>query len=164
MKSRFIKCLKWLAGGITLFVLLIVGIGVVYEMTHPPPGVGRSAEQGYRNSQNTIEGLRRYSAREGRYPATLEELIVSGDLDELPMQPHSAKPMEYSLISWTAPYQSIYTLEFKYIGPGINECSYRDSVLQEARLWPAPPPLRQLRERRWERRLNRWGWSCSGYH
>ncbi len=160
MTSRFIKLL---AGGIIFFVLLVVRVLLVYGVFDPPPGVGRSAEKGYENSQGTIEGLRRYSAREGRYPASLEELIVSGDLDELPMQPDSAKPMKYGLDPRTGPNESTYVLRFGYIGPGINTCTYSDTVVQDPKSEPAPPQWKHTGDSR-ELRLNQWGWRCSGYH
>jgi len=64
------------------------------------PAINRVIELSYRNKTNvyatlTIISLMRYKQEKGQYPESLEEVVSSGFLKELPMDPWSDKPLIY---------------------------------------------------------------------
>jgi hypothetical protein len=77
----------------------IIKGNILLEMFVAPP-ITRIGEQCHRNRAHvqaaiTILGLLRHKKDKGFYPENLQELITTGHLKELPMDPYSDKPLVY---------------------------------------------------------------------
>ncbi|MHC4205726.1 MAG: hypothetical protein ACYSTT_13815, partial [Planctomycetota bacterium] len=64
------------------------------------PAFARVSEIAYRSKMGhdatlTITAILRWQLQKDQYPATLDELVAAGFLDELPMDPYSDKPLVY---------------------------------------------------------------------
>ena len=87
----------------------------------PAPGEGAKAERGYRRAEPIIGALDRFHADSGHFPATLEGLVPAYLADTalaVPSREQERYPWTYNL------EDSSYTLQFRYTGPGSNECTY----------------------------------------
>ncbi|MBN2271475.1 MAG: hypothetical protein JXN61_12725 [Sedimentisphaerales bacterium] len=76
------------------------------------PAIDRIAELGFRartghQATLTILAFKRWQAQKGSYPATLNDLVSAGLLQELPSDPYSDKPLVYRL---TADGFTLYSL------------------------------------------------------
>jgi hypothetical protein len=83
-----------------------------------PPGQGAKAEAGYAAARPVIAGLASYHQQHGNYPASLEAL-VPGYLSQVPSGPDGHR-LDYRLTSEGLSYE----LSFRYVGPGMNLCTY----------------------------------------
>lgn len=85
------------------------------------PGHGPKAERGYHRAEPVIAALEAFARDSGRYPRSLEAL-VPGYLDRdalaVPGQAQEAYPFEYAIAD------STYRLSFRYVGPGMNRCTF----------------------------------------
>lgn len=73
-------------------------------------------------ARDASEALAAFSRDSGFYPRTLKELSPTYlDVNALaiPKQMQVAYPLEYSRAD------SSYRLTFRYVGPGMNECTFR---------------------------------------
>src|SRR5262249_38937612 len=98
---------------ITFAMRLIAGCLVLCVTScGDPPGKGRDAEAGYRDSASVIAALEKFHNEHGSYPAQLSELVPTY-IDQLPSR-------------WFGYYNGTneFSLEFSYTGPGKNNCSY----------------------------------------
>jgi hypothetical protein len=109
----------WIAA--LLIVLVLLGAAGLwawraYRTANEPPGVGVKAERGYQACESVISALSRYYTDHGSYPESLE-VLVPGYLAAAPITVNDM-PILYGLT------QGSYALEFSYVGPGMNHCSY----------------------------------------
>jgi hypothetical protein len=81
-----------------------------------PPGEGAKAERGYQACAPIITALESYRQEHGGYPQTLQALSPKY-LMEVP-----AEVNEMEIIY--RPGETSYSLEFSYVGPGMNHCTY----------------------------------------
>lgn len=103
------------------FLLIFIAAGTfwawrAYKTANESPGVGVKAERGYQACEPVIAALSRYYEEKGSYPETLEALVPAY-LSEIPKTVNDM-PILYGLT------EQSYTLEFSYVGPGMNHCSY----------------------------------------
>lgn len=91
----------------------------VYNSFLIPPGEGSKAEAGYAASQPVIKALESFHTRENRYPAALNELVPI-DLPAIPAE-FDSLGIQYSIPKDNS---NSYQLEFSYVGPGMNHCTY----------------------------------------
>jgi hypothetical protein len=115
------KKIRWLWIAILLIVLISLGAAGwwawrSYQTANEPPGVGVKAERGYRACEPVIAALTRYYEDHGSYPEKLEALLPDY-LGEAPLTVNDM-PILYRLT------EQSYTLEFSFVGPGMNHCSY----------------------------------------
>jgi len=86
----------------------------------PAPGDSDEARQFKSDLSHAVTALEQYRNVTGSYPATLEMLVpryaAPSDLHREGMRPEY--PLTYERT------KSGYTLEFRYTGPGMNECTY----------------------------------------
>jgi hypothetical protein len=97
---------------------LLLGLG----MCGVPAGRGVHAEAGYRRAAPAIAALARFRAERGHYPDSLSQLVpayLPASALAVPDHPQASYPLAYR----PAPDQ--YALTFRYVGPGMNECTYR---------------------------------------
>lgn len=90
-----------------------------------PPGKGPKAERGYDRSAPVIAALEQYRSQRGEYPASLREMVPAFLADSalrVPDRPGETYPLEYTRLP------EGYALEFRYTGPGMNDCTYRPGV------------------------------------
>ena len=111
-----------------VLVLLIVGaltlcaagLGLGYwawqTLVGPPPGIGPTADAGYRACAPLIEALAAYQTRQGGYPEALAGLVPDF-LAEVPPPPAHIE-IDYHRTGTS------YQLQFRYAGPGMNICTY----------------------------------------
>lgn len=115
------KAARWLSIIALLIVLGLLGAAGwwgwrTYKEANEPPGVGVKAERGYRACEPIITALSRYQDDHGGYPNNLEALVP--DYLEAVSLSVNDMPILYGL------KEQSYTLEFSYVGPGMNHCSY----------------------------------------
>lgn len=87
-----------------------------------PPGKGPKAERGYRRADPVISALAAYRDAHGSYPAALAELVpryLPAQALAVPRREQEAYPLEYTRTA------NGYELSFRYVGPGMNECTHR---------------------------------------
>ena len=93
----------------------------------PPPGKGRKAETGFHAAAPIIAALDEYHARQGRYPAKLQQFVPDyipsqSDLwltrERYPVFNDLVRGFDYSREG------DAYTLRFQYSGPGMNDYVY----------------------------------------
>lgn len=85
------------------------------------PGHGPKAERGYHRAEPVIAALEAFARDSGVYPRSLEALVpgyLDGDALALPSQAQEAYPFEYTVAD------STYRLSFRYVGPGMNKCTF----------------------------------------
>ncbi len=99
-----------------LFIVFILACNTIIP-TVEPPGVGKKAEKGYKLSEPIIAALEQYKAGHGSYPKKLDELAP----DYLPEPPVNTDEIDFSYSSTG----ESYSLSFHYIGPGMNNCTYK---------------------------------------
>src|SRR5690348_9808202 len=88
----------------------------------PPPGRGAKAGRGYQRAAPVIEALARYREAHGTFPDSLTQLVPTYLPDSALAVPTPAQeryPLEYRTDSLG------YELVFRYVGPGMNYCTYR---------------------------------------
>jgi hypothetical protein len=86
-----------------------------------PPGKGPKAERGYRRAEPVIAALERYRQARGAYPDSLPMLVPALLPDSalrIPQREQERYPFEYHRTP------EGYELGFRYVGPGMNECTY----------------------------------------
>jgi hypothetical protein len=90
-----------------------------------PPGVGALASTGKRRSVPVLAALAEYKKREGAYPYTLASLVPGFLPDStLPAIDHFlGYPLEYTVST----DRHEFVLQFRYVGPGMNECAWADT-------------------------------------
>jgi hypothetical protein len=115
------KMARWFWIAALLIVLALLGAAGLwawraYQTANEPPGVGVKADRGYRACKPVISALSRYYDDHGGYPESLEALVPAY-LAEVPLNVNEM-PVLYGLT------EQSYTLEFSYVGPGMNHCSY----------------------------------------
>ena len=87
----------------------------------PDPGKGNKAEAGYRRADSLIAAINRYRLEARRLPDSLPKLVPAF-LDSAALRTPSEPQMAYP---WTyARVDSQYTLSFRYVGPGMNRCTF----------------------------------------
>ena len=87
----------------------------------PAPGQGDKAERGYRRAEPIIAALDSFRNTRHTYPHSLAGLVprwLPGSALAPPRRSQENYPWVYTR-SDTA-----YSLEFRYVGPGMNECVY----------------------------------------
>ncbi len=90
----------------------------------PAPGKGAKAEREYHRAAPVIAAIDHYHAATGEYPPSLETLMPQY-LDSLSLRrPESIQEstFEYDRLS------DGFELSFRYVGPGMNRCTYRSST------------------------------------
>jgi hypothetical protein len=116
---RFI--LVWFAAVTSILVLALIALA--WHSCSEPPGAGKKAARCYRSANVIMKQVYQYRHREGRFPATLDEVR--------PRTPQeigatsAACPIEYREEGGT------FSLSFRYSGPGMNACYYAS----ESRKW-----------------------------
>ena len=88
----------------------------------PAPGEGPKAQRGEARAEPVIRALAAYRAARGAYPDSLSMLLPAFLADSALRVPDRAQeryPLEYERTA------SGYVLTFRYVGPGMNHCSYR---------------------------------------
>jgi len=111
-----------------------LALSVVLTTCGLAPGEGPKAERGYQRAAPVIEALQSYHADHGAYPDSLPQLVpdyLAADALALPEHEQERYPLEYRVEA------GIYALTFRYVGPGVNECTFRPDGN---------------------------GWKCSGYY
>ena len=99
----------------------VLATALLWTAACPAPGEGVKAERGYRRAEPIIAALDRFHADSGHYPATLAALVpmfLSDSALATPSRAQERYPWTYKLDGAT------YTLQFRYTGPGSNECTY----------------------------------------
>lgn len=87
----------------------------------PAPGEGVKAQRGYRRAEPIIAALDRFDADSGRYPGALTALVPT----YLPDSALAVPTREQERYPWTNTLAgAAYSLQFRYTGPGSNECTY----------------------------------------
>lgn len=107
-----------LAFGLLAAIAVCAGVGYAVWATliGPPPGVGPKAEEGYQACAPIIDALARYQAQHAAYPETLDALVPAF----LAAVPAADGRVEFAYrLAGTS-----YELEFRYVGPGMNICTY----------------------------------------
>lgn len=98
---------------------LVVAAAALAVLTAcPPPGKGPRAERGYRLAAPVIDALERYHQAHGVYPDSLPQLVPAFLPSSALRAPVPGHPFRYG----RAP--DGYTLTFRYVGPGMNECTW----------------------------------------
>lgn len=89
------------------------------------PGHGPKAERGYRRAEPVIAALEVFARDSGAYPRSLEALVPAY-LDRkalaLPSEVQEAYPFDYTVAD------STYRLSFRYVGPGMNKCTFHPLI------------------------------------
>ena len=99
----------------------VVAVALVATAACPPPGEGVKAERGYKRAEPIIAALGQFRADSGRYPDSLSALVPAFLADSalaVPTREQERYPWLYSRVG------NAYTLQFRYTGPGSNECTY----------------------------------------
>ena len=109
--------------------VIAVGLAAMsaFLIACPAPGEGAKAARGYQRAEPILAALDRYHTAMRGYPLSLEALVPQY-LDSLALVPPKALqeyPFEY------ARSDTSYELSFRYVGPGMNRCTYRSA----ARKW-----------------------------
>jgi hypothetical protein len=91
-------------------------VGILLWLRGQPPGEGPRAEAGYAACAPIIAALEQYHQANGAYPETLD-VLAPQYLGQVPGS-IEAQPIVYRLT------EASYSLEFSYVGPGMNHCSY----------------------------------------
>ena len=99
-----------------LCLLAAGAVVVLYQFSSEPPGEGLQAQRGYDACEPVIAALEQYYADHEDYRAALDELSPAY-LEEIPQEANGF-PIEYERTAES------YTLEFSYLGPGMNRCTY----------------------------------------
>lgn len=99
-----------------LCLLAAGAVFVLYQFSGEPPGEGVQARRGYEACEPVIAALEQYHDDHGGYPETLDALSPAY-LEEIPQEANGF-PIEYERTAGS------YTLEFSYLGPGMNHCTY----------------------------------------
>ncbi len=105
-------------------IQLSLVIASAFLVACPGPGKGAKAERGYHRAAPVIAAIDRYHAATGEYPPSLEALTPQY-LDSLSLQrPENIQEstFEYHRLS------DGFELSFRYVGPGMNTCTYRSST------------------------------------
>ncbi len=95
----------------------------ILQPTDEPPGVGIKAERGYAACAPIIAALEVYKAAHGNYPTTLEELapeLIAGVPTSVPGEE-----------IWYETTEASYRLNFTYLGPGMNICTFSPEISPE---------------------------------
>ena len=85
------------------------------------PGEGRKATRGYARAQPVIDALEAFRSERGSYPESLVQLVpafLPASALVVPTAAQERYPLEYRADSGK------FTLAFRYVGPGMNECSF----------------------------------------
>jgi hypothetical protein len=122
MKVRFKKIWKWAATCLAGFTALAVLVGLVIyflaQMFCPAPGNDDRARSAMLDAKPVIAALNRYHQEKKSYPKSLSELI-----------PKYLSESDYSaIVEKEFMYMARggdYELTYRYVGPGINACTYR---------------------------------------
>jgi hypothetical protein len=104
--------------------LLVCGLGgwwAYRSIVGEPPGQGAQAQRGYQAAAPIIAALETYRQAHGQYPATLDALVPAY-LAAIPASVNG-NPLTYQAVD------DSYTLQFSYVGPGMNRCTYTPSTL-----------------------------------
>ena len=102
----------------------VVGL-IVLLVRCDAPSQGPKAERGYRRAEPVIGALARFYADSGHYPDSLSQLVpayLPAARLEVPAHPQERFPFEYRRAAGQ------YTLGFRYVGPGMNECTYHSAA------------------------------------
>ena len=99
-----------------LFSALLGLLACSIFSTPEPPGVGEKSEKGYAACNPIIAALEKHHMEKGAYPESLAELVPDY-LANVPAEVNN-EPIYYSKAGES------YTLQFHYIGPGTNTCTY----------------------------------------
>ena len=91
--------------------------------TDEPPGVGEKAERGYAACKPIIDALEIYKEANGGYPTELEELVPRN----ITAVPNKVNGEDI----WYEKTEAGYRLNFTYIGPGMNICTYSPEAGRE---------------------------------
>lgn len=97
-----------------LIAIAILACGII--PTPESPGVGEKSEKGYAACAPIITALEQFQADKGTYPESLAELVPDY-LSIIPTEVND-EPISYSKTGES------YSLQFHYIGPGTNTCTY----------------------------------------
>ena len=108
-KQQSLKKLLFLVIAITILACNIIA-------TPEPPGVGEKSEKGYAACDPIIAALEQFQADKGMYPDSLAELVPDY-IASIPTEVNN-NPIAYSKT------EESYSLQFHYIGPGMNTCEY----------------------------------------
>ena len=105
----------------------ILAVALLATAACPAPGEGVKAERGYRRAEPIIAALERFRADSGHYPGALTALVPA----YLPDSALTVPAREQERYPWTyALADAAYTLQFRYTGPGSNECTYLGATRQ----------------------------------
>jgi hypothetical protein len=107
--------------------LLVVAVVLIATAACPAPGEGGKAQRGYSRAAPIIAALNRFHADSGQYPITLQALVPLF----LPDSALAVPAREQERYPWT--YKRVgdaYSLQFRYTGPGSNECTYFGATRQ----------------------------------
>ena len=99
----------------------ILALGLLATAACPAPGEGVKAERGYRRAEPIIAALEHFQTDSGHYPPTLQALVpafLAESALAMPSREQERYPWTYKLAD------ASYTLEFRYTGPGSNQCTY----------------------------------------
>jgi hypothetical protein len=107
-------------------ILHMIGLVAVFVASScDRPGEGPKAERGYARGARVVAALETYRQRHGSYPDSLGRLVpafVEPEALATPTAPQEAYPWEYD-----RGIGSSFTLTFRYVGPGMNRCTYTGS-------------------------------------
>lgn len=100
-----------------LFSVSLVGISACEK-----PGEGPKAERGFARGHVVIAALDSFHRARAHYPDSLTQLLPAF-IDSVALAT-PAHPQEHYPWSYTRKGDT-YELQFRYVGPGMNECTYR---------------------------------------
>ena len=86
-----------------IFSLVLIAIGVAAWMTMKAPAVATPDQAAMLEQQlrQMRDGLSLYAKKHGRYPLTLEEMVESGELSAVPLDPITRSDDTWKLIRET---------------------------------------------------------------
>jgi len=112
-------------GIVPVLVISFAGLLMTVCWYPGPPGVGARASAGKRRSAPVLAALAEYKKREGAYPHTLASLVpvFLPDTTLPAIDRFLGYPLEYTV----SPDLHRFTIQFRYVGPGMNECAWSDT-------------------------------------